>query len=115
MPGQSPVGQGSLDSSPLSVYPGGGGEGEGALLEGELVLRGGCLLVTEVGTGEQFVPVFPESDVAWDARTETVTYDGRSLSVGADVTLGGGADATASAPSKQCPSLRHFVVSGLPD
>lgn len=112
---QSPDGHGSLNSSPVSVYPGGGGVGEGALLKGELVLRGDCLLVTEEGTGEQFIPVFPESAVEWDGRTETVTYGGRALSVGAVVTLGGGADASAIDRSKKCPSLRQFVVSGLPD
>jgi hypothetical protein len=75
-------------------------EGPGALLEGMLVLRDGCLHVIADQTNEPWVPVLP-SAAQWDDAEQALSLDGTSVKVGERIGLGGGERKPIGAPHEQ--------------
>lgn len=65
------------------------GEGDGALLTGNLVENAGCLVV-ETDDGSTVLPIFPSNTTTWDAATNALTLDGTGHPLGNRVSFGGG-------------------------
>lgn len=105
----SGMGGGLPASGPLAVYPR-PDAGMDALLEGEVALVDGCVVVT----GEEFValPVFPAGDASW---TEGVlTWHGEGYRTGDTIALGGGfspASVEGAYIPAGCEDLEAFAVS----
>lgn len=111
------VGTGDLDSpgSPVARYdwdPSSGGDQ--ALLEGELVLVDGCLVVQPTWEGVDDVQpqilVVSRKLASWDAEREVLTYAGHDVSIGDEIWAGGGytstVDGGVSLPDA-CETLRE--------
>lgn len=93
---------GDGEGRPFAFYErtGDPGEGPGALLEGRLMLEDGCLYVLETHFGDRWLPAFP-ADAHWDEATRTLSLDGRSVTAGEEVRLGGGERKPAGAWDEQ--------------
>lgn len=77
--------------SPVARYDWSGGAGMAALLEGELELRDGCLIVNlSYDPYTPVVAVFPRAYTSWDAENEVLTYAGVDFHMGDSVAAGGG-------------------------
>ncbi len=116
----------SQTPSPVAAHfvtsPGGGEGGNHALLEGELGLVKGCLMVLKAVDGETVVPIFLKTmSPRWDGQSRTLTVDDREYAVGADVFFGGGYVGRASvanhfAVPEQCAGRRaYFLVHDTTD
>lgn len=107
------------------IAPGGGEGGQQALLEGELRLDDGCLVVLqERGNGrvKAVVPAFLDTmSPRWDARSRTLTVGDREYAAGSRVSFGGGLATRArvaddlAVPEKCAGRGPYFVVQQLID
>jgi hypothetical protein len=81
----------SNQEHPFATYARSGppGEGDSAMLEGELVLEGGCLYVREPSQELRWLPVLPNS-AQWDAESRVLTLDDVTVAVGEEIGLVGG-------------------------
>jgi len=96
-------------TSPAASYvrTGPWNEGDAAALDGLLQLVDGCLVVENDGTTT--VPVFP-SDFAWDPQARTLEAFGLTLTVGEQVSLGGGVTSSVTEHLPDSCSGEQFLV-----
>ena len=86
-----------------------------ANVDGILRFTGGCLVLDD-GNGGVRYPVFEDGSAVWDGKT--LTYLGKTYSIGADVHWGGGevddwrySPADYGLPST-CPATRPTIING---
>lgn len=89
------------DMTPPAIATHGGtvGIGEGALLEGEIEVADGCLVLRT--SGGLVVPIFPLQLATWD---NGLRLDGDVASIGDDVRVGGGFAAPSSSAELSVPA-----------
>lgn len=96
----------------VGTYKATGEGGDGAILEGTVLLDDGCFIV-ETSAAERFLVYFPEDEVEWSK--EGLRYGGSTYSNGDSIALsGGGADASRPIPPdcrERFEGLRHWTVA----
>lgn len=72
------------------------------LLEGTLVIDGGCLYIQESSSSKRYVPAFAEGSATW--RDNVLSYRGKTYKVGDSVAAAGGGGGQSVKVASGCTS-----------
>ena len=100
------------------------GTGDGALLDGILRQRNGCIVVEikngSEADGSEVLPIFPANVTAWDEAKNALILNGKEYPIGRQISFGGGYTSNINEdytiPESYGQPVEAFIVSnhGLP-
>jgi hypothetical protein len=90
----------------VATYEPSGDGGDGALLEGTVLVVDGCLVVKQ-DVGGRYLPFFPAGEVEWSDGS--LRYGGRSYWDGDAIALGGGASGASKPMPASCGELADLT------